>query len=326
MGTMDRADGCEEHAAVVLIDCAGGRELEVVRDTLACSLKTPALFIGRSALGSAALSLDLSTGLLNVDGFLVKPVVAWIRHSSACAMLAQARPAGAVRPLDAASWSALLERIAASTTVPVPGDPPRWPGQLTDAWRLGVRVPRTVFTTDIKAGIRHMAPHEAIVKIPDFRLFEPDLQAWPSCLPEIVHSGEALTSRPGTRPVAVQEYIAHVRELRVYYLNGGVCAFDVRKPEPASMWVDPASVTVTRVDCPRVAETAVRTLSAAWQLRYAAFDLLVSHAGELVFLEANPDGDWLWFEQKAGWPGVSFMAAVMVRELFVRTTSPGAAR
>jgi hypothetical protein len=168
-----------------------------------------------------------------------------------------------------------------------------------------------------------VASQKAIVKIPDFRLFEPDLQAWPSCLPEIIHSDDVRQSRPGTRPVAVQEYIAHARELRVYYLNGGVCAFDVSKPDPASIWVDPASVTVTRVDCPQVAETAVRTLSAAWQLRYAAFDLLVSHSGELVFLEANPDGDWLWFERKAGWPGVSFMAAVMVRDLFVQTTSLG---
>jgi hypothetical protein len=62
----------------------------------------------------------------------------------------------------------------------------------------------------------------------------------------------------------------------------------------------------------------VRTLCAAWGLRYGAFDLLVTSTGEIVFLEANPDGDWLWFEHKAGWHGVSFLAAVMVRELFLR--------
>lgn len=325
MGTMASPYGDDEHAAVVLIDCAGGRELEVVRDTLAGSLNTPVLLIDRPALGSAALTLDLSTGLLNADGFLVRPAVAWIRHCAADAIMAQARPAGSVRPLGAASWSALLERIAASAAAPLPGSTPRWPRQLIDAWRLGVRVPRTVFTTDIKAAIGHLAARKAIVKTPDFRLFEPDRQAWPSCLPEIIHSGDVPESRIGAGPVAVQEYITHARELRVYYLNGGICAFDVRKPDPASMWVDPVSVTVTRVDCPRVAEIAVRTLSAAWQLRYAAFDLLVSPAGEVVFLEANPDGDWLWFERKAGWPGVSFMAAVMVRELFVRTTSVGVA-
>jgi hypothetical protein len=137
------------------------------------------------------------------------------------------------------------------------------------------------------------------------------------------------TAVPGDRgtadhPVVVQEYVAHARELRIYYLDGGICAFAVVKSEPAVMWTDPASVTVTRVDCPPVAAAAVRTLCTAWGLRYGAIDLLVTHTGEVVFLEANPDGDWLWYERKARWHGVSFMAAVMVRELFVRSTSKGA--
>ena len=119
----------------------------------------------------------------------------------------------------------------------------------------------------------------------------------------------------------MQEYVVHARELRVYYLDGGVCAFDVRKRDPASFWTDPASVTVTRVDCPEDAASAVRALCAAWNLVYGAFDLLVTPTGELVFLEANPDGGWLWFESRARWHGVSFMAAVMLRELFVRGTS-----
>jgi hypothetical protein len=115
--------------------------------------------------------------------------------------------------------------------------------------------------------------------------------------------------------------VPHVRELRVYYLNGGICAFEVRKPDPSSPWTDPGSVIVTRTDCPGAAAEAVRILCAAWNLRYGAFDLLLPSSGEPVFLEVNRDGDWLWYERKARWHGVSFMAAVMVRELFVRVTS-----
>jgi hypothetical protein len=62
-------------------------------------------------------------------------------------------------------------------------------------------------------------------------------------------------------------------------------------------------------------------LCAAWQLSYAAFDLLVTAAGQIVFLEANCDGDWLFYERKARWHGVSFMAAVMVRDLFAHVAA-----
>jgi len=95
----------------------------------------------------------------------------------------------------------------------------------------------------------------------------------------------------------------------------------VDKAEPASMWTDPDSVRVSMVSCPQAVADAVRALSVRWGLRYGAFDLLITEAGEPVFLEVNPDGDWLWYERKAGWHGISFMAAVMVRELFVRHTS-----
>jgi hypothetical protein len=332
MGTAGRAESQDGNAVVVLVNCAGGRELEVVRDALVNSLNTPTLLISHANLAATAVSLDLATGLLDVDGRRVRPAVVWVRHSSAGAMVAHARPAGSMTPLNATSWSRLLGQVSASTIAALPGSTPVGPGQLVDAGRLGVKAPRTVVTTDVDAGVRQMRTPTVIVKTPDFRLFEPDPRNWSACFPVIVERDAVPGERDavpggragGGRPVVVQEYVAHARELRVYYLNGGLCAFEIGKPEPSSLWTDPAGVTVTRVDCPEDAEKAVRTLCAAWDLRYAAFDLLVSDTGELVFLEANPDGDWLWFERKARWHGVSFMAAVMVRELFVRGTSLGA--
>lgn len=327
---MNRPIGTASHddqSVVVLVNCAGGRELEVVHEALTQSMNTPAVFIEPADLRATAISLDLTTGLLHVDGRRVRPVVVWVRHSSACAMVAQARPAGSLRPVDAVSWSGFLDQIAASTPDHLPGPGPTGAGQLADARRLGVRTPRTVVTTDIRAAVRELRTSRVIIKTPDFRLFEADHHAWSAYTPEIVDQDALVGDRPvAGRPVVVQEYVAHTRELRVYHLNGGICAFEVGKPEPSSPWTDPASVTVTRVDCPTVAQNAVRSLCAAWNLRYGAFDLLVSLTGELVFLEANPDGDWLWFERKARWHGVSFMAAVMVRELFVRATSLGAPR
>jgi hypothetical protein len=301
--------------AVVLVNCARGGELDVVRDALTGWLDTPTLLIGHADLACLPIWLDVRTGVLDVGGRAVWPAVLWVRHASASAIACQV---AGLTPLDAAAWSGFFRDVATSADAVLPGNPgpPATAGQLRDAERAGVRTPRTVLTTDSRAGRELLGlAGRVMVKTPDFRLHEPDPRNWLT----ILDAGQA--EGTAARPVVVQEYVAHASELRVYYLNGGICAFQVRKPTPASLWTDPASVTVTRTDCPASAADAVRTLCAAWDLRYGAFDLLVSPAGEPVFLEVNPDGDWLWYERKARWHGVSFMAAVMVRELFVRVAS-----
>jgi hypothetical protein len=143
-------------------------------------------------------------------------------------------------------------------------------------------------------------------------------------LPAEVDAGEADPGlAPTGHPAVVQEYVPHVAEYRVYQLDGSLCAFHVAKPDAASPWTAPDRVAVSRADCPEAVAEAVRTLSRSWGLRFGAFDVLLTGDGEPVFLEANPDGDWLWFERKAAWAGVSVTAAVMVREVFARCSSRG---
>lgn len=312
-------------AVVLLVDCAGGSELEVVHGLLSGPLRTPVLLLRGAELGSTSMTLDADAAVLEVGGRRVRPVVVWTRHASLGALLAGSTPRISTTPLRASVWSEFLRQISATADAALPGNAPTGPLQLADATRLGVRTPRTLVTNDVWAGAGSVgAP--VIVKTPDFRVLEPDRGAWPENLPTVLGTWEEAVTARGSpeltgHPVVVQEHVAHCRELRVYHLDGAICAFDVRKPHPASPWTQPEQVSVARTECPRAAADAVRALCAAWGLRYGAFDLLLARTGEPVFLEANPDGDWLWFERRARWHGVSFTAAVMVRELYVRSTS-----
>ncbi|AGL17735.1 hypothetical protein [Actinoplanes sp. N902-109] len=296
-----------DHSTVLLINGAGDSELTGVHAALA---GLPSVLF-HSLDGSVGFDVDART--VHIDGRAVRPAVTWVRHCGAGTLTAH-RPVSA---LAAASWSGLLGQIADAAAVALPGTAPDRTAQVGQAARLGVRTPRTVVTTDVAAGARQVGAPRVIVKTPDFRLVEPDPRAWAGCLPQVLDTAATPGGRsPAGRPVVVQEYVAHAAELRVYHLNGGVCAFRVDKPDPAATWTDPAAVRVTAVDCPAAAVSVVQRLAAAWGLRYAAFDLLVTGAGEIVFLEANPDGDWLWYERRAGRTGVTFLAAAMVRELY----------
>lgn len=317
------ASGRAAQAAVVLANFVGGRELESVRDALVQSLRTPTVLITHADLKEITISLGPDNGTLEIAGSRIRPVVVWARHCSASAIAARAR----LSYLAAATWADFFWYVARRAPVSVPGAAPVAAEQLAVAARLGVQVPRTVITTDIPAGVRRIRTPRVVIKEPDFRLYVPHSRDWEAHWPRIAHRDALLDEATGRdpeaagHPVIVQEYVEHTAELRVYYLNGSICAFAVRKPSPSSLWTEPDTVTVSQLRCPPEAARVVRALCAAWQLSYAAFDLLVTAVGGVVFLEANCDGDWLFYERKARWHGVSFTAAVMVRDMFTRVAA-----
>lgn len=299
---------------VVLVDAVGGGELAAVARLLA-PLGTPAVLLGPAELASGAFVLDASAGVFEFEGRVLRPVVAWIRHCGVGTLAARGDP------LKAQAWSGFFKQIAGLAARTLPGAAPDGITQLSDAARHGFRVPRTTSATDVAAAARHLNALKLIIKTPDFRLFTADRDRWPALAPVVLDRDAALAHPRVDRPVVVQEYLAGARELRVYHLDQALCAFEVRAERPGQIWTDPEAVKVQWVRCPPEAEHAVRRVCTTWGLRYGAFDLLIHEDGSPSFLEVNPDGDWLWYERKAGRPGVSFLAAVMVREMYVRSGS-----
>jgi len=119
----------------------------------------------------------------------------------------------------------------------------------------------------------------------------------------------------------VQEYIEHEAELRIYYLDGRIHGFEIDKASPADLWTAPDRVGVRHVTPPLAIADATRRLAAAMSLRYGAFDFLVRD-GSPVFLEVNPDGDWLWVERAARTDVITIDVAQMLADLH-RAAVPG---
>ncbi|WP_345635113.1 hypothetical protein [Rugosimonospora acidiphila] len=304
--------------AVVLVDSSACRELIAIESVLVGALGTPTVRIAGQDLPSLRASIEPAGGVLDVDGRRVRPTVAWVRHASPHAISASVAGRSAARSLCVESWSNFLTQIAALAAVAIPGREPGHVAALRDAARLGVATPRTVVAT----GAGRDSAARLVVKALGPHFPGPSRDPTDGYFAQVVDpAGDLPEWADGRVPVLVQEYVEHVQEYRVYYLNGGVCAFAVDKPSPASIWTAPDRVRVSWAACPAGVEEVVRTLAARWRLTFGAFDLLMTASGEPVFLEVNTDGDWLWFEQKARWDGVTFMAAAMLRELHVRVVS-----
>lgn len=82
---------------------------------------------------------------------------------------------------------------------------------------------------------------------------------------------------------------------------------DWRLTEPGS------GVSWTEATLPPDVEAKLLALCRALSLRYVAVDLIVTPAGEHVFLEVNPAGEWGWLERDLGLPIADAIAAELLR-------------
>jgi hypothetical protein len=177
----------------------------------------------------------------------------------------------------------------------------RKPFQWTVARSLGMRVPRTLVTTEpaearsfIEAvGIGHTV----------FKAFLASLEAWRET--RLVR-GEDMERLDLVRfaPVIFQEYVEGV-DLRVTIIGERVFAaeIDARATSyPVDMRMVVGEARVSPVELPADVTDRLLALQAALGLRYGAVDMRRTDDGEHVFLEVNPAGQWLFVERLTGMP------------------------
>jgi glutathione synthase/RimK-type ligase-like ATP-grasp enzyme len=187
-----------------------------------------------------------------------------------------------------------------------------------------IAVPQTVVTTD-PAAARDLLSHKhrLFVKALDKHFIEVSPGRLSGVFPVAVNAPELQSAPKPGPPVIVQEYVEHDAELRVYYVDGQVHGFEVGKETAADPWLAADRVTVQHVELPAPVILATEMLAKNMSLRYGAFDFLL-HGETPVFLEVNPDGDWLWAELKAQTAPVTLAVAQMLRKLH-RTYRPSLA-
>jgi glutathione synthase/RimK-type ligase-like ATP-grasp enzyme len=204
--------------------------------------------------------------------------------------------------LDHAAWLDPLDRQLAAEAKP---------RQLREAARVGLRTPETLFSNDPQA-VRAFAAERAEPVIT--KLLAPIAYDMQGGRGDFMYtsrlSREDLEALDGLRwvPQIFQPEIPKGQELRVVLVGERVFAGAIDTRGSARGEVDwrklragegPAWQPATLPD--EIAAKA-RALLDRFGLGFGALDLIVTPAGEHVFLELNPAGEWGWLERDLGLP------------------------
>lgn len=311
---LERGPGSAREAAepcVLLLSRSRDAEFDAVGGLLG-KVGVPVARINVDQLSAVDLLIDPSGPAVRLDGRWVTPTVTWNRHFSPRAIDGTGSP---VRDLFRhESWEAVASQLAALSGASMG---PRRVGLLEQqalARRHQIAVPRTMVMTDTSRAWELLGGRRLVIKAVDQHFVEASPGRLSGVFPVIVTHPDPLPALRPSIPVIVQEYVDHDSELRVYYVDGEVLGFDVRKESPADLWLASDRVDIRPVDPPGPVVAATRDLTAGLGLRFGALDFLL-RGGAPVFLEVNPDGDWRWAEQKSATRQVTMAVARMLRRL-----------
>ena len=278
----------------------------------------PVLNIAHSDICVFEISFDPTSSIISYGKWKLRPAVSLVRHLTPNSSYGLGeRPHERFALLERAALVSALAALA-----PIRLDGPRLPilAQLKVLDRAGIETPPTMVITPGELGNRVPGWDSVVVKaMSDHFLAESDgngLAALPSLLTKTMLT-EQLPSAPG--PLLVQAYVPHEAEYRIYFIDDDIHCFWVQKSDPGDLWRNPASVDVVLCEPDVDLSAAVRCAAGALGIKYAAFDVLATESG-YVFLEANMDGDWSWFEMKAKSGRISVSMLRALRRSFVRVS------
>lgn len=180
--------------------------------------------------------------------------------------------------------------------------------QLRTAERLGFRVPKTLVSQnpdDIRA-FCSMLPHGAVVKVVKGTRLGPVLTTMVN--DTLLQSDAAMQ----VSPAMYQEFIPGLRHLRVNCFGDTIMTALIESPDLD--WRPNLAVPITPVALDDTMACRLRGLVASLGLRMGIADFKLNEDGEPVFLELNPQGQFLFLEGACGLPLIAAFCDFFLNE------------
>src|SRR5829696_8980337 len=204
--------------------------------------------------------------------------------------------------------------------------------QLAEASKAGLQTPATLISNDPEraaAFVDALGDTDCAIK-PLIAVRANDGQADRLPLTTTLPRGHALDS-VALAPTIFQPYVEKAYELRCVVMGDTIFAAKLNSQAKESTrkdWragdLEHGDLEHEVFDLPERVQAAQRRLMRSFEINFASIDMIVTPEGEFVFLDLNPNGQWLWLEEELGLPLVAGMADLLTKEYSPATPAASA--
>jgi len=194
--------------------------------------------------------------------------------------------------------------------------------QLKIAHEVGLRIPRTLITNQpdaVRQFARECEQGMIMKTLTSFSVYEADKQhmVFTNVVghEDLEHVGDLRYC-----PAIFQERLPKALELRATIVGERVFTASIDSQQSENARVDWRRDGIGLIDSwqhhalPGEVERALLEVMHALRLNYGAADLILTPQGEYVFLEVNPNGEFLWLDKHLGLPLSSAIADLLAFE------------
>lgn len=98
-------------------------------------------------------------------------------------------------------------------------------------------------------------------------------------------------------PLYVQNYVEKNYEVRMTCVNNNVFPVRIDSENKLDWRKNYVGLKYSGIECPQIVMDRCFKLMEDFDLKFGAFDFIVNKSDEWIFLEINPNGQWLWLEK-----------------------------
>lgn len=190
------------------------------------------------------------------------------------------------------------------------------PRQLAAARGVGLRVPGTLVTNDPEAARAFLADGSTVAKPLRHALVDVGEVGSVLFTSRVARIDEEDAAAFRRAPIILQREIAKRSDVRALVVDDDVFATRImsqRHNETQVDWRRGVRTDLAHEVCelPRDVADACVAVTQTLGLRFSAIDLVEATDGDFWFLEANPNGQWAWIEQRTGAPVSAAIATAL---------------
>jgi glutathione synthase/RimK-type ligase-like ATP-grasp enzyme len=189
--------------------------------------------------------------------------------------------------------------------------------QLAKAAEAGLKTPHTLISNDPSQAstfVGALGDTQCAIK-PLVAVGVTDEHGYRLPLTTTLPAGHSLES-VAFAPTMLQPYVEKAFELRCVVMGDKIFAakMDSQASEDSRIDWRGGNPEHEVFELPPQVQAALHRLMDSFGLNFASLDMIVTPEGEFVFLELNPNGQWLWLEHELGLPLVATMADLLMTD------------